>query len=119
MFARIVEFSPVSDAAAQFVQVIQQTALGIVESQTGCVAAFVELPQCAGRAVLGVSVWKSEAHAEQFSRECYRQIENLLRPFLICRPRLHTFEVRGIDEVILRVSAMTRKDSSQAQAAGM
>ena len=113
MFARVVEFSPASDAASQFARVIEETALRMVKAQAGCVAAFVELR---GQAVLGVSVWESKSDAERFSRECYPDIENILRPFLKCDPELHTFEARGIESVPLRARALVRRTSdSQGQ----
>jgi hypothetical protein len=99
MFARVVEFSPTSEAASQFVQLIEQTALRSVNAQAGCVAAFVEVR---GHEVLGVSVWESTADAERYSRECYPDIENMLRPFLKSDPRLHTSEVRDIQSVVVR-----------------
>jgi hypothetical protein len=108
MFARVIEFSPTSDAASQFVRVIEETALRMVKAQAGCVAAFVELRE---QAVLGVSVWESKSDAARFSRECYPDIENMLRPFLECDPELHTFMARRIESVTLRARAMVRKTS--------
>src|ERR1700687_3741459 len=99
MFARVVEFSPTSDAAAQFVQVIEETALRIVKAQARCIVAFVELPENSEHVVLGVSVWQSKSNAERFTRECYPDIENMLRPFLKCSPELHTFEVQEIRDI--------------------
>jgi hypothetical protein len=115
MFARVVEFSPTSEAAShQFVRVIEETALRMVKAQAGCIAAFVELR---GQAVLGVSVWESKSDAERFSRECYSDIENILRPFLKCAPELHTFKVREIGSVVMRVRATAgRTPDSQGQA---
>jgi hypothetical protein len=108
MFARVIEFSPDSDAASQFVRVIEGTALRIVKAQAVCVAAFVELR---GQSVLGVSVWQSAADAARYSRECYPEIKTMLRPFLKCDPELHTFEVREIGSVVVRARAMVRRTS--------
>jgi hypothetical protein len=117
MFARVVEFSPSSDAASQFVQVVQETALRIVKGQAGCIAAWVELRE---QVVMGVSVWKSTSDAARYSRECYPGIANMLRPFLKCDPKLHTFEAREIGSVVVRARAMVRRTSnSQEQAAGL
>lgn len=96
MLARIVEYSPSSDAAAQFVQLIQEKALPIVKGQEGCICAFVDLSHNAGPVILGVSVWKTKADAERYRRECCPDIEDMLRPFLKCGPKLRTFEVREI-----------------------
>jgi hypothetical protein len=102
MFARVVEFSPTSDAAAQFVQLIQEKALPIVKAQAGCIGAFVQPQQNAGQVVLGLSVWKTKADAERYRLGCYPDIEEMLRPFLKCGPKLHSFEVREIKEVIVQ-----------------
>ena len=114
MFARVVEYSPASHAASQFVRAIEDTALRIVKAQAGCVTAFVELR---GQAVLGVSVWASTAEAERFNRECYPEIKTMLRPFLKCDPELHTFEVREIGSVVVRARAMVRR-ASESQGLG-
>ena len=106
MFARVVEYSPASHAASQFVRAIEDTALRMVKAQAGCVTAFVELR---GQAVLGVSVWESTADAARFSRECYPEIKVMLRPFLKCDPEIHTFEVREIGSVVVRARAMVRR----------
>jgi len=108
MFARVVEYSPASDAASQFVRVVEDTALRIVKAQSGCVTAFVELR---GQAVLGVSVWESPADAARYSLGCYLEIKAMLRPFLKCDPELHTFEVREIGSVVVRARAMVRRAS--------
>jgi quinol monooxygenase YgiN len=99
MFARVVQFSPDSDAAAEFVRLIQEKVLPIVCAQPGCIVAFVEPPRKASRSVLGVSVWDSKMDAEHYSRECFPDIENMLRPFLKRAPKLRTFEVREIRDV--------------------
>jgi hypothetical protein len=99
MVARVVEFSPTSDAAAQLVQVIEETALRIVKAQTGCIVAFV---QVRGQVVMGVSVWNSGSDTERYSRECYPDIVNMLRPFLKCDPKVYTCEALQIESLKLR-----------------
>jgi hypothetical protein len=117
MFARVIEFSPTSDAATRFIQVIEQTALRIVKAQAGSIAAFVILR---GQVVMGVSVWESRSDAERFSRECYPEIENILRPFLKCDPKLQTFEAREIDSVNVWTRAIVRRTSgSHVQAVAL
>ena len=94
MLARVVEFSPSSDAAAQFTKVVEVTALGIVAAQAGCAAAFVRTH---GDIVLGISIWTSTAAAERYSRECYPGIEKMLRPFLTRDPKVYTFDSRELE----------------------
>ena len=106
MVTRVVEFSPTSGVAAQLVQVIEETALRIVEAQAGCIVAFA---QPRGHVVMGVSVWKSASDTERYSRECYPDIVNMLRPFLKCDPKVHTFEERQIESLNVRGRAMVRK----------
>ena len=112
MFARVVQFSPDSDAAAEFVQLIQEKVLPIVCRQPGCIVAFVEPPRKASRSVLGVSVWDSKMDAERYSRECFPEIENMLRPFLKCAPKLRTFKVREIREVAVLNARLGAKPTS-------
>jgi hypothetical protein len=112
MVTRVVEFSPTSDAAAQFVQVVEETALRIVKAQAGCIVACV---QVRGKVVMGLSVWKSKSDAERFSRECYADIENMLRPFLKCDPKLHTFEAREIESHTVCASRRLRNESTKTR----
>ena len=109
MFARVVEFSPASDAAAQFVQLIQEKALPIVKALAGCIGAFVQLQENAGQVVLGLSVWKSKKDAERYRLGCYPDIEEMLRPFLKCGVKLRTFEVREIKDIIVQARARFKR----------
>jgi hypothetical protein len=112
MVTRVIEFSPTSDAAAEFVQVIEETALRIVKAQAECIVAFVRVR---GQVVMGVSVWKSLSDAERYSRECYPDIEKMLRPFLKCDPKLYTFESRQIEFLNMRARAMVPKTSTRTR----
>ncbi len=94
MLARVVEFRPSSEAAAQFTKFVEMTVLGIVHTQAGCVAAFVQLH---GDCVLGVSIWQSTTAAERYSGECYPNIMEMLRPFLTCDPKVSTFDTRALN----------------------
>ncbi|MGZ4836017.1 MAG: hypothetical protein ACXVZZ_10305 [Terriglobales bacterium] len=89
MLARVVEFSPASDAAAEFIEVMEATALRIVKAQAGCIAAFV---QVRGLVVVGLSIWESNSAAEQYNRECYPCVQEMLRPYLKCVPKVFTFD---------------------------
>lgn len=116
MFARVLEFSPTSEAATKLVQVIEETALRMIKTQAGCVTAFVERR---GDVVIGVSVWESKSDAERFSSECYPDIEYMLRPFLKCAPKLRTIEARKIESVAVRARGMVRQTSDWQGQAGV
>jgi hypothetical protein len=45
MLTRVVEFSPATDAAAEFTKIVEQTVLGIVQAQAGCVVVLVNLSE--------------------------------------------------------------------------
>lgn len=89
MFARVVEFSPRSEAAADFTRAVEGTVLRIVRAQAGCIAAYLEVR---GRIVVGTSVWESASAAQRYSRECYPTIEKMLRPWLTRNPTIRTFD---------------------------
>lgn len=92
MFTRVVEFSPASDAAAEFTKIVEQTGLG--KAQAGCIAVFVK---AVGQSVIAVSVWQCPASAERFARECYPSIVETLRPFLRCTPSVCTLDMRQLE----------------------
>ena len=116
MFARVLEFSPTSEAAAKLIQVIEETALRMIKTQAGCVTAFVERH---GDVVIGVSVWKFKSDAERYSSECYPGIESMLRPFLKCAPKLRTIEAREIERATVQARGMVRQRSDWQGEAGV
>ncbi len=104
MLARIVEFRPASEAAAQFAKVVEETTLGIAQAQAGCVAAFIEAQE---DCVLAVSIWKSTNAVERYGRECYPELVKMLRPFLTCDPKVSTFDTRELNITDLPVQMRT------------
>ncbi len=104
MLARVVQFMPSSDSAAQFTRIVEVTILGIVQAQAGCVAAFVEAhDDC----VIGVSIWQSPAAAGRYGRECFPDIMRMLRPFLACDPKVSTFDTRELHRSGLPAGILT------------
>jgi len=97
MFARVVEFSTRSDFGRDFIRVLLEKALPILEAQPGFVDASVlttENDEPYG--VLGVSIWRDRVRAERFAREQYPKIEEMLRPLLATAPRIRMFRVAAI-----------------------
>ncbi len=105
MFARIVKFSPVSQAGAQFIGVLQNHVLRMIRAQEGCITALVQPAQPKTLYVIGISIWESKSFAEQFHRECYTDIEQLLRPLLECDPTLYTFEFKDTSTLLETVAS--------------
>ncbi len=105
MFARIVKFSPVSQAGAQFIGVLQNHVLRMIKAQEGCITALVQPAQPKTLHVIGISIWESKSFAERFHRECYMDIEQLLRPLLQCDPTLYTFEFNDTSTLLETVAS--------------
>ena len=96
MFARVVEFSTRSDFGRDFIRVLLEKALPILEAQPGFVDASVLTENHEPYGVLGVSIWRDRVRAERFAREQYPKIEEMLRPLLATAPRIRTFRVAAI-----------------------
>jgi hypothetical protein len=97
MFARVAEFSTRSDLGRDFIRVLLEKALPILEAQPGFVDASVlttENDEPYG--VLGVSIWIDRVRAERYARNQYPKIEEMLRPLLATAPRIRTFRVAAI-----------------------
>jgi quinol monooxygenase YgiN len=118
MFARVVEFLPTSEAAAQFVQIVQAKVLPNVKAQPGCVNASIEHLHNNEQVVLGVSVWNSKADAERYHLACYGEIEEMFRPFLKRKPTLGTFEGEDVQRMIDQWDAMVRTVSLMSHPVG-
>ena len=93
MFARVVEFTPVSGAAIDFVNVVEETALRLVKVQAGCIGAFVH---SVGRRVIGVSLWESSSAADRYQRVYCPAILAMLRPYLAAEPKVYLFSMMVI-----------------------
>ena len=96
MFARVVEFSTRSDFGRDFIRVLLEKALPILEAQPGFVDASVLTENHEPYGVLGVSIWRDRVRAERFAREQYPKIEEMLRPLLATAPRIRMFRVAAI-----------------------
>jgi heme-degrading monooxygenase HmoA len=97
MFARVAEFSTRSDLGRDFIRVVLEKVLPILEAQPGFVDASVlttENDEPYG--VLGVSIWRDRVCAERYARKQYPKIEEMLHPLLETAPRIRTFRVAAI-----------------------
>ena len=87
MIARIVEFAPTCEAAAEFVHAVEQTALRIAREQAGCIGTSIRLR---GQSVIGLSLWESPSAVTRYDAD----LGKLLRPYLMREPRTYGFRLR-------------------------
>ena len=93
MFTRVVELTSKSGKSKELANTINEKAVPILKKQRGFVDETVLLSDTEPTRVLGLSFWNSKEDADQYHREQYPKIHEMLRPLLETEPTIRTFEV--------------------------
>lgn len=93
MFTRIVECRARTGKAKEFITLLQEKVLPILQKQPGFMDEIVLTSNSNPERVVGLSFWNSEADAERYRNEQYPKIEDLMMPLLQGSPEVETFSV--------------------------
>ena len=93
MFTRVVELTSKSGKSKELANTINEKAVPILKKQRGFVDETVLVSDTEPTRVLGLSFWNSKEDAEQYHREQYPKIHEMLQPLLETEPAIRTFEV--------------------------
>ena len=93
MFTRVVELTSKSGKSKELANTINEKAVPILKKQRGFVDETVLLSDTEPTRVLGLSFWNSKEDAEQYHREQYPKIHEMLKHLLETEPAIRTFEV--------------------------
>src|SRR5229473_61312 len=93
MFTRVVELTSKSGKSKELAKTINEKAVPILKKQRGFVDETVLLSDTEPTRVLGLSFWNSKEDAEQYHREQYPKIHEMLKHLLETEPAIRTFEV--------------------------
>ena len=93
MFTRIVEMTSKSGKSQELANIINEKGVPILKKQRGFVDEIVLVSHADPDRVLALSFWNKQEDAEQYQREQYQKIHDMLRHLLQSEPTIRTFDV--------------------------
>lgn len=81
MYARILEFVPKLEKREEFIKVIDDEVLPILEKQNGFLDALV-LFQIHSEKAIAISLWTERTYAEPYEREWFPKVREILKSYL-------------------------------------
>jgi hypothetical protein len=82
MFARILEFVPKLEKKEEFINVIRNEVLPILQKQNGFLEILPFFPEIKNEKALTISLWSEKKYAEVYEREWFPKVEAMLKPYL-------------------------------------
>lgn len=93
MFTRVVEINAKSGKANELANTIQEKILPILKKQKGFVDETVLISDTEPNRILGLSFWNSKEDAEQYHREQFPKVSEILAHIAQDTPVVRTFNV--------------------------
>src|SRR5215471_14774800 len=93
MFTRVVELTCKSGKAKELTNTIDEKVLSILKQQRGFVDEMVLVSHADPNRLLGISFWNSREDAEQYHRDHFPKVQDLIRHLVETEPTLRTFDV--------------------------
>ena len=82
MFARILEFVPKLEKKEEFVRVIKNEVLPILNKQHGFLEMLPFFPEIKNEKAITISLWTEKKDAERYEREWFPKVQEILKPYL-------------------------------------
>lgn len=82
MFARILEFVPKYEKKDEFIKLIKNEVLPILQKQTGFLEILPFLPEEKTEKMIIISLWTEKKQAEVYVREVFPKVEQIVKPYL-------------------------------------
>src|ERR1700746_3226992 len=93
MFTRVVEMNSKSGKSQELANTINDRAVPILKKQRGFVDEIVLVSSGKADQVLALSFWNEREDAEEYRKEQYQKIHDMVRPLLETDPEIRTFDV--------------------------
>lgn len=82
MFARILEFVPKLEKKEEFIRVIKNEVVPILNKQHGFLEMLPFFPEIKNEKAITISLWTEKKDAERYEREWFPKVEEILKPYL-------------------------------------
>ncbi len=93
MFTRVVEITTKPGKARELCSTVNEKVLPILKKQPGFVDEITLVSESEPDTVLAISFWKTQQDAENYQREQFAKVNDIVRPTLESEPDIRTFEV--------------------------
>jgi len=93
MFTRMVELTTKAGKNKQLTEAINDKVLPILRKQRGFVDEAVLVSDQEDNRVVALSFWNTREDAEQYHREQFQNVHEIVRHLLEDDPEVHTFDV--------------------------
>src|ERR1700674_1490186 len=82
MFARILESVPKLEKKEEFIRVLKNEVLPILNQQHGLLEMLPFSPEIKNEKLSTISLWTEKKDAERYEREWFPKVEEILKPYL-------------------------------------
>lgn len=82
MFARIVEFIPRLEKKEEFLKVVQNEVLPILNKQPGFLEILPFVPETTTEKMITITLWAQKQDADRYERNVYPRVEAIVKPYL-------------------------------------
>jgi len=93
MFARILELVPKLEKKEEFIRVVKNEVLPILNKQHGFLEMLPFFPEVKNEEVITISLWTEKKDAERYERELFPKVEGILKPYLVTPITFKNFTV--------------------------
>jgi len=93
MFTRVVEVTSKPGIARDLTRIVNDRVLTILKNQPGFLDEITLISDEDPNRLLAISFWKSKEHAENYHREQYEKVTELISNHIEGKPQVRTFEV--------------------------
>ena len=94
MFARILDCEVKLEKKEEFVKVVKNEVLSILQKQPGFLEVLPFFPeQMKGQKVITISLWATKADAERYENEFYPKVEEIIKPYVATPVVVHPYTV--------------------------
>jgi len=91
MFVRVVEVKTKPGKAKEVCSTLHEKILSTLKAQAGFVDEVVLVSDQEG--ILALSFWKTKEDAEQYKREDYSKISEIIQHLVHSKPKVHAYDV--------------------------
>lgn len=93
MIARLVQVTTKPGQLQEFVKAMAERNLPILKQQPGFVDAVVLISDTQRDLLVGIAIWRSKEHAEEYAKGQGREVLEAMRPLLQKMPTIRTFNL--------------------------
>jgi heme-degrading monooxygenase HmoA len=94
MFARILDFEVKLEKKEEFVRVVKNEILPILQKQTGFLEILPFFPEkMREEKVITISLWNTKTDAERYEKEFYPKALDILKPFLTTPVKVNYYKL--------------------------